>query len=56
MNDDEAHEFEREPHFRLAVRVRHYDDMGKVRHMITPELESFVPLLQSFVRTTLHEP
>lgn len=56
MNDDEAHEFEREPHFHLAVRVRHYDDMGKVSHMITPEIESFVPLLQSFVRTTPHEP
>lgn len=49
MNDDEAHEFEREPHFDLAVRVRRYDDMGKVPAMVTPDLESFVPLLQRFI-------
>jgi phosphonate degradation associated HDIG domain protein len=51
MLDDEAHEFESEPHFDLAVRVRRFDDMGKVTDMVTPELDSFLPLLQTFVRT-----
>lgn len=49
MNDQEAQEFEREPHFELAVRVRRYDDMGKVPEMATPDLESFVPVLQRFL-------
>jgi [1-hydroxy-2-(trimethylamino)ethyl]phosphonate dioxygenase len=51
MNADEAREFESEPHFELAVRVRRFDDMGKVTDMVTPELDSFLPLLQTFVRT-----
>ena len=51
MNADEAREFESEPHFDLAVRVRRYDDMGKVPEMATPDLDSFIPLLQTFVRT-----
>jgi hypothetical protein len=50
MSDDEARKFEREPHFDIAVRVRRYDDMGKVPDMVTPDLDAFVPLLQSFVR------
>lgn len=49
MNDGEAREFEREPHFNIAVRVRRYDDMGKVPDMATPGLDAFVPLLQTFV-------
>lgn len=50
MSDTEAHEFEREPHYDLAVRVRRYDDMGKVVDMRTPDLESFRPLLEGFLR------
>jgi phosphonate degradation associated HDIG domain protein len=49
MNDEEAAEFEREPHFNIAVCVRRYDDMGKVTDMHTPSLEYFAPLLQRFV-------
>ena len=49
MNDEEAAEFEREPHFDIAVRVRRYDDMGKVTDMQTPGLEDFAPMLQRFV-------
>jgi phosphonate degradation associated HDIG domain protein len=49
MNDDEAHEFEQEPHFEIAVRVRRYDDMGKVPGMSTPDLDSFRPLVESFL-------
>lgn len=49
MTDAEAQEFEREPHFELAVCVRRYDDMGKVPEMSTPALDSFRPLLESFL-------
>jgi phosphonate degradation associated HDIG domain protein len=51
MNADDAREFESEPYFDLAVRVRRYDDMGKLPDMVTPGLDSFIPLLQTFVRT-----
>ena len=50
MSDDEAHAFEQEPHFPIAVAVRRYDDMGKVADMATPSLESFRPLLEQFLR------
>src|SRR5262249_31782258 len=50
MSDAEALEFEREPHFELAVRVRRYDDMGKVPEMSTPDLDSYRPLLEGFLR------
>jgi phosphonate degradation associated HDIG domain protein len=50
MTDEEARAFEQEPHFDLAVRVRHYDDMGKVPEMSTMGLDHFAPLLQSFLR------
>jgi len=53
MTDAEAREFEREPHFELAVRVRRYDDMGKVPEMSTPDLDSFRPLLESFLTKRL---
>lgn len=50
MNDAEAAVFEAGPHYDLAVRVRRYDDMGKVPDMATPDLAHFRPLLESLVR------
>jgi [1-hydroxy-2-(trimethylamino)ethyl]phosphonate dioxygenase len=49
MSDIEARKFEQEPHFEIAVRVRRYDDMGKVPGMSTPDLNSFRPLLEGFL-------
>lgn len=50
MSEAEAREFEREPHFDIAVRVRRYDDVGKVKEMSTPLLDEFVPMLRTFLR------
>ena len=50
MTEVEARAFEREPHFAIAVRVRHYDDLGKVAGMTTPDLDSFRPLLERYLR------
>ncbi|HEY3855152.1 MAG TPA: hypothetical protein VGO67_12225 [Verrucomicrobiae bacterium] len=50
MTDAEAREFESRPYFDTAIRVRRYDDMGKVADMKTPDLESFRPLLKKFIR------
>jgi phosphonate degradation associated HDIG domain protein len=50
MSEEEARAFEGHPHFEAAVRLRRYDDMGKVAGMETTDLETFRPVLESFVR------
>lgn len=49
MTDEEGRAFEQNPHYQAAVRLRRYDDMGKVTDMKTPEIEEFRPLLEAFV-------
>lgn len=49
MNREEAAVFEAGPFFENAVRVRRYDDQGKVPDLKTPPLESFRTLLESLV-------
>lgn len=52
MSPLEADRFIAEPHAALAVRVRRYDDMGKVPGMRTEPTDAFVPILREFVRPT----
>ncbi len=47
MNDDEAQQFESNPHYESCVKVRRYNDLGKVPDMPTADLESYRPLLKS---------
>ena len=49
MTTAEALEFEQHPHFDRAVRMRRYDDRGKVTDMVTPPIEEFQALLESQV-------
>lgn len=49
MGAEEVSEFERHPHFREAVRVRLWDEGGKVRDMVTPPFAHYAPLLQRVV-------
>ena len=49
MNDAQAQAFEKLPHFDEAIRLRRYDDMGKVKDMVTPPLESYRSLLEACV-------
>jgi phosphonate degradation associated HDIG domain protein len=46
MDAGEAAAFERNPHFRDAIRVRLWDEAGKVRGMTTPPFAHYVPLLE----------
>jgi phosphonate degradation associated HDIG domain protein len=39
--------FEKEPYYKDAIRVRCWDDQGKVSGLVTPQLESYRPLLES---------
>ena len=41
MTDAEGREFERHPHFEAAIRLRHFDDLGKLPNMETPDFEAF---------------
>jgi phosphonate degradation associated HDIG domain protein len=50
MSPDETRAFEREPYWREAVRVRHWDDHGKVAGLEVPPLEAYLSLLNSAAR------
>jgi phosphonate degradation associated HDIG domain protein len=51
MSVEEARAFEREPHHREAVRVRRWDDQGKVAGLKTPPLEAYLHMLNAAART-----
>jgi predicted HD phosphohydrolase len=53
MSADEVARFELEPWYREAVRVRRWDDQGKVAGLRTPTLEAFVPLLESLATSSV---
>ena len=42
--------FEASPHAGDAVRLRRYDDVGKVAGLETPELEHYLPVLQAAIQ------
>ena len=46
MSPAEVFEFERERFAQDAVRLRHWDDQGKVANLQTPSLEDYVPMLE----------
>ena len=50
MEESEAREFEKRPQFERAIRVRRFDDQGKIPDMKTPTLEDFRPLVESMFR------
>jgi predicted HD phosphohydrolase len=47
MTRDEAARFEAESFYREAVRVRRWDDAGKVAGLATPKLEDYRALINS---------
>lgn len=50
MTAAETRAFEREPHYREAVRVRHWDDRGKVAGLETPPLAAYIERLNAAAR------
>lgn len=49
MTSAEAQAFEASPHFHACIKVRYYDDMGKVPGMRTVELESYRSLIEKYL-------
>ena len=47
MSTGEIARFEKERYCREAVRIRHWDDQGKVAGLVTPQFEAYRPLLES---------
>lgn len=47
MNAAEIRNFEDSPHYHDAIKLRHYDDQGKIVGMITPDLEHYRPFLEA---------
>jgi [1-hydroxy-2-(trimethylamino)ethyl]phosphonate dioxygenase len=50
-SDDEVAGFELSPHAQDAVRLRRYDDVGKVPGLETPDLEHYRAVLEAAMRT-----
>jgi phosphonate degradation associated HDIG domain protein len=48
---EEVAEFEHSPYARDAVRLRRYDDVGKVEGLETPDLEHYRPVLEAAMRS-----
>jgi phosphonate degradation associated HDIG domain protein len=47
---EEVEAFEASPHAADAVRLRRYDDVGKIAGLETPELEHYRPVLEASLR------
>ena len=50
MSPDEARQFEAGPYHQDAVRVRRWDDQGKVAGLRTPELSSYRAMIERVAR------
>jgi predicted HD phosphohydrolase len=50
MSPQETQAFERAAHCRDAVRVRRWDDQGKVAGLETVPLEAYLPMLRALAR------
>ena len=50
MSVEETRAFEREPYYRDAVRIRHWDDQGKVAGLTVPPLEAYLDMLKAHAR------
>ena len=50
MSPAEVARFEQEPYYREAVRVRHWDDQGKVAGLMTPALREYAHLIDALAR------
>lgn len=53
MTDAEGKQFEQHPFYDIAVRVRKYDDMGKLPDMQTPDFEEFRTDLLPFIKVSV---
>jgi predicted HD phosphohydrolase len=49
MSPSESAAFEKERYFRQAVRVRQWDDQGKIAGLTTPLLASYGALLEGLI-------
>ncbi|HLZ98186.1 MAG TPA: HD domain-containing protein [Steroidobacteraceae bacterium] len=47
MTMAECARFEQEPYYKEAVRIRRWDDQGKIAGLVTPALESYRALLEN---------
>ncbi len=47
MDAEEISQFETEPFFREALKLRQWDDLAKVKDKQTPPIDYFIPVLES---------
>ena len=51
MTEAEVADFEKEPYFRQAIQLRHWDDAAKDPNMKTPSLEDFIIDMEQSVKS-----
>lgn len=47
MNDSEMRSFKEQPGHKMAIRVRIYDDLGKLPEMERPDLDHYMPKIRN---------
>ena len=50
MSADECAEFEKNPFYTDAVKLRRFDDQAKIENLQVKDLSFYVPYLESFVK------
>ena len=50
MSPEQVVAFEREPFFREAVKLRHWDDQGKIEGFPTPDFMHYAPMIERLAK------
>lgn len=50
MSEEEVKAFEEEPYAEAAIRLRHWDDEGKIAGAKTPDLDHFMGMVEGAIR------
>jgi phosphonate degradation associated HDIG domain protein len=51
MSATEIARFQEQPHYKDALRVRIWDDRGKIAGLVTPQISDYRPLIESLTAT-----
>jgi phosphonate degradation associated HDIG domain protein len=53
FDEDQLREFEKRPHYKTALRVRRYDDKGKVPGKTTPDFDYYLSMVQEVLEESV---
>ena len=53
MTEEEAAAFEQDPFFKLNLKMREWDDKGKIENMELPQMKDFTQIIEAHLKTQL---